>query len=215
MVSRALRWTSSAGLVVALLGCDRDLRAARELLESDGFVDLELSGDGPYEFVGSRGDYHCFGTVLSEKHDGVRRIDVDAHCRLRPILCTQGDADVCVELGEMHDQGNRHDEDDIVEPNRERATELFTRACELGRFAMCVEVGHRHRDGVGTAVDQPRAASFYARACDGGSADGCYDLGECTAQGRGVARDAERAARLFAKACVRGHDEACARARLP
>jgi TPR repeat protein len=117
----------------------------------------------------------------------------------------------CTTLGAMYLSGS------AVTIDRERAVELFQRACARDSARACMLLGDAYHAGFvpaprdGAMAHDPHAEEvlMYRRACDGGSNQGCLLAGKALAAGHGVARDATHAAQLFAPICDRGNAEAC------
>lgn len=115
-------------------------------------------------------------------------------------------------------------------PDATKALRLFTRSCELGSGAGCLETGRLLRKGEGTLPDEARAQEYLSRGCDRGDTASCQELlsivkhaceqgnpSACVQAGRqlesgtGTPRDVSQASRFFEQACRGGATEGCRR----
>jgi TPR repeat protein len=124
--------------------------------------------------------------------------------------CNDGFVEDCVTLGAMYLSGGP------VTVDRERAVELFQRACARDSAHGCVLLGDAYHAGIvpagnGASARDPHAEEvlMYRRACDGGANRGCLLAGRALVSGHGGTRDPAHAAQLFGPICDRGNAEAC------
>jgi TPR repeat protein len=120
--------------------------------------------------------------------------------------CEGGDGRSCRRLAYRYSSGAG------VARDPERATSLFSRACDLDDPVACViladrYVGQAHQDDSAAALIAraqalfTKAAGLYKKACDQGKAEGCGGLGDAYIFGRGLSRDVPRGIKLLTSAC--------------
>lgn len=116
--------------------------------------------------------------------------------------CSEDIVEDCVTLGVMYLDGKS------VEPNQERAIDLFRASCSRNSARGCLKLGDLYHDG--RLTDDPtEEAAFYRKACDLGANQGCVAAGKAYLEGRIVGADPAFASTLFARVCERGNAEAC------
>jgi uncharacterized protein len=110
--------------------------------------------------------------------------------------CEGGDGAACVDAGFLYAVGER------VALNYPRATELYSKGCELGVVLGCHRQALLITDGrMGDPPDYVLARALYRRACDGDIAPACTNLGAMMMGGEGGAADVGASVALYAKAC--------------
>ncbi len=147
-------------------------------------------------------------------------------CRKAPAVleqeCESGKIASCYQAGVAYSVGAR------VPMDRDRAGQLFLRACESrdqkacvraravyeedcgkGMIAACADLATMYLDGFGVPQDAAKAAELFGKACDGGGSVTCSTLALLYSEGRGVAKDDAKAASLWKLACERGFADAC------
>jgi TPR repeat protein len=100
--------------------------------------------------------------------------DKQAAAALLDRGCEGGDVEGCLQLGDRLAQRTSSREwprDDA------KATQLYQRACDLGREDGCFIVASRYFKGLGTPKNVARGKSVLRRGCDGGNAKRCAELG--------------------------------------
>jgi TPR repeat protein/serine/threonine protein kinase len=124
--------------------------------------------------------------------------------------CDGGNSMACRYLGGMYwsGQGVEEDMDRAFALWNKEAT-FYSRDCNAGDAAACVQAGIKYEGSSGIVTDYPLAMSLYSKACDAGNASGCHHLGAMYEQGEGVAKDSSRAAALYSKACDAGDGPGC------
>jgi TPR repeat protein len=116
-------------------------------------------------------------------------------------LCDKGAAEACVQLGSIYaDEGKK-----------DRALQLYQRACDDGLGAGCNEVGFAQYTAQGTRWDVAAAAKSYAKACELGDATGCSNVGELYDYGIAYPKDPAKAFEYYGKGCTPSDDAGCDR----
>ncbi|HEY9144902.1 MAG TPA: tetratricopeptide repeat protein [Arenimonas sp.] len=93
-----------------------------------------------------------------------------------------------------------------------RSRPIFDRACRLGMFDACYNVGEITHWGYGGPIDLVRAREAYALACDRGEEErwrSCSHLAVMLEEGKGGAVDLPGARRRYGMACDNGYLFAC------
>ena len=124
------------------------------------------------------------------------KTDPDTNARL--CACNDPSPWTCMIAADAYERGRE------VEPDLERALELYERACE-----------HANRDPLHggwscarlAELDEPRALEWLERGCAVGDGDSCNNLGV-----RHAKTDIPKARELYAKACTAKHVLACSNA---
>ncbi|MFH1531656.1 MAG: SEL1-like repeat protein [Pseudomonadota bacterium] len=117
--------------------------------------------------------------------------------------CRDGDAQSCLTLGMIKDQGVG------VAPDPRSAISLYRRACSGGELLACYSLGVLLETGRGVDMDVVEAAAVYEAACKMDDARSCSNLGYLLELGDGVEEDPDRAAALYRKACKGGAMVGC------
>ena len=112
--------------------------------------------------------------------------------------CDKGEGAACTALGEMKFQGLG------VAKDAKGAQPVLEKACELGDFAGCNDVGL-----VLVGTDPTGAMKYFEKACNSSSQLGCLGLGQIYRGGRGVPKDEKRGRELIKKACDGNVGAAC------
>jgi TPR repeat protein len=84
--------------------------------------------------------------------------------------CDQNDARSCNGLARMHFEGA------FVPQDKDKAVELFERACAGGYAPACANLSQLaglYAQGSGVPVDTARAAALYQKSCAGGVTEAC------------------------------------------
>jgi uncharacterized protein len=135
-------------------GVDRDPNKARGLFEracaaNDGFGCASL---GAMSWLGEGGEEQAIERAIELFKQG----------------CGQGSVIGCTWLGIAYQTGRG------IESNPPQARVLYTKSCEAGDPAACLQLGRLLQAGArGVERDPAAAKSFFARACQLGSAPGC------------------------------------------
>ncbi|MEM9046219.1 MAG: hypothetical protein AAGC81_16160 [Pseudomonadota bacterium] len=85
-----------------------------------------------------------------------------------PLLeraCAKGDGDGCTYLARSIDDNDGNDDLEGLEPDLDRARELFIRGCELGSVFGCSQTAYRYRHGELFPRDLEKALIFAKQAC--------------------------------------------------
>jgi len=117
--------------------------------------------------------------------------------------CAQGDGKACYDLGVFYEQTN------TVSNGDERASALYSQACELNFPLACRKLGLKYFLGTGIARDNRKAIELYAKGCDKADAESCDNLANIYHEGKGVPVDDAKAAEFYSKACTAGDDFGC------
>ena len=117
--------------------------------------------------------------------------------------CAQGDGKACYDLGAFYEQTN------TVSNGDERATVLYSQACELNFPLACRKLGLKYYLGTGIARDIPKAIELYTKGCDKADAESCDNLANIYHEGKDVPLDDAKAAVFYQKACATGDDFGC------
>ncbi len=72
--------------------------------------------------------------------------------------------------------GMRYLHGEGVEKDRDRAIELFEKACEHGSMWGCNNLGVQYNEGTAIRQDKRRARQLFERACQGGIENACEAL---------------------------------------
>ena len=78
-----------------------------------------------------------------------------------------GEASGCYKLGGLYYNGEG------VKQDYKKASELFSKACEMGEASGCVLLGFLYQYGEGVRKDYNKAMEFFGKACDLGEQKGC------------------------------------------
>ena len=135
-----------------------------------------------------------------------RHMGTEKLVRVVTILCSEGSAPACNELGNMHVGG------EIPGSVTADATPFFARACTLGRAPGCANLAILHVfHGGAEGVDDALAQAFTTldAGCVGGDALSCYLLGSAMARGAGLPQDDQGALEMYLLACELGSGDAC------
>jgi len=104
----------------------------------------------------------------------------------RPIA-EQGDVDIQILLGAMHEYGDGVDQDYTA------AAKWYMLAAEQGQGLAQYQLGNLYKKGLGVTQDYKAAIKWYTLAAEQGNADAQYNLGSMYSQGQGVTQDYSRA----------------------
>ena len=117
--------------------------------------------------------------------------------------CAQGDGKACYDLGSFYEKTT------AVSDGDERATAVYSQACELNFPLACRKLGLKYLLGTGIARDINKAMGLFAKACDKADFESCDNLANIYHEGKGVPVDDKKAAELYNKACTDGDDFGC------
>jgi hypothetical protein len=117
--------------------------------------------------------------------------------------CAQGDGKACYDLGAFYEQTN------TVSNGDERASALYSQACELNYPLACRKLGLKYFLGTGIPRDTPKAIELYTKGCDKSDAESCDNLANIYHEGKDVPVDDPKAAVFYQKACATGDDFGC------
>jgi TPR repeat protein len=117
--------------------------------------------------------------------------------------CTAGDAESCLDLGNLYANGEG------VEKDLARAAELYRQACEAGNGEGCARIAGLYYNGEAVDKDLALAADFYRRGCDAGEGRACAWLGYLYENGQGVQVDLARATDLYGQGCAAADAWSC------
>ncbi|MEM1349021.1 MAG: tetratricopeptide repeat protein [Myxococcota bacterium] len=119
--------------------------------------------------------------------------------------CEEGNTARCNELGQMYFKGKG------LEPDPERAFELFEASCHGGDMKGCANLAILLERGTGAPRDVERALILNQQACASEVLIACTNLGVMLLGGKGIKKDLDRARGIFELACTKGADaRACA-----
>lgn len=93
--------------------------------------------------------------------------------------------------------------------NKQKASELFRKACDAGNANGCYKLGMLFYHGEGVRQNKQEALNLFKQACDAGNEKGCSNLGILFYYGDGVIQDKQLAKELFGEACDDGKSDAC------
>ena len=120
------------------------------------------------------------------------------------LRCNARDSNsgACAELGYLHETGQG------VEPDMEKALQLYRKGCEGWSDWACYQLGSAYEHGRGVAPSPEQSRTFYEKSC-GIYGPSCGALGDMFRDGVGVAKDARMAAELYLRACDHGEPSGC------
>lgn len=121
------------------------------------------------------------------------------------VACAAPDQEACVGLGLALTRGP------IDGRDYERATKLFSTACEVGSARGCFELGRRLGSFRAAPRGQAAALDLFQRACDDGLAAACGYAGTARSLGRGGVGDPRAARALYQRGCGGGDARSCTR----
>jgi TPR repeat protein len=111
------------------------------------------------------------------------------------------DVDACLTIGLQYQNGIEQKKSHKI------AAGYFTRGCESGSQASCVELARYYRLGRGVQLYPQKAFNLFLSTCEQGL--GCVDLGRMYEQGEGTVIDDAAAERAFIKGCDMGDNDSC------
>jgi TPR repeat protein len=117
--------------------------------------------------------------------------------------CAENDGPSCAELGRRYDVGNG------LNPDLQKARELYEIACALGNPRGCNNLGALIEKTATEPEQREYVVQLYEQACEGGFAVGCGNLGLQYRFGLGRPEDFVRSAELFQQACEAGDQYSC------
>ena len=176
------------------------LNAAHMALWTTLFVGMYAT-----HFVGGRHEGASVRFWQQAAREG-RHMGTERLVRVVTLLCSEGSAPACNELGNMHVGGA------IPGSVTTDATPFFARACMLGREQGCANLAILHVfHGGAEGVDDALAQAFTTldAGCVGGDALSCYLLGSAMARGAGLPQNDQRALEMYLLACELGSGDAC------
>ena len=89
--------------------------------------------------------------------------------------------------------------------DKQRAAQIWRKACETGETRGCVGLGFLYQSGRGVKQDDEKAGKFYQKACDTGELSSCDSLASLY-QNSG---EHAKAAAIFERACEKGFGLSC------
>ena len=93
--------------------------------------------------------------------------------------------------------------------DKQKASQLFKKACDGGNATGCFALGVLYANGDGIRQNKQKASQLFKKACDGGDAGGCFNLGVLYANGDGIRQNISYAKELFGLACDKGLNSGC------
>ena len=81
--------------------------------------------------------------------------------------------------------------------------------CDAGTTNSCFELGLRHDEGKGVAVDKIKAAAIYKTLCEKGDLRACHNYGIMLVDGEGIPRNVNLGIRLLDLGCGKGLTKSC------
>lgn len=91
--------------------------------------------------------------------------------------CNNNDATVCTGLGAAYYLGKG------VRQDYKKASELYSKACDLGLDKGCFNLGALYANGQGVKQDKSTAKEYLGKACDLGDQLGCDEYKKLNEQG--------------------------------
>jgi len=91
--------------------------------------------------------------------------------------CNNNDATGCLRLGVAYDFGEG------VRQDYKKASELYSKACDLGFDRGCFNLGVLYTYGQGVKQDKSTAKEYFGKACDLGDQLGCDEYKKLNEQG--------------------------------
>jgi TPR repeat protein len=113
------------------------------------------------------------------------------------------------EMNEYNFLGSKYYFGDGVKQDKQKAKQLYTKACDGGDANGCYNLGVMSDNGDGATQDKQKAKELYTKSCDAGNMGGCVNLGLMYTTGDGIRQDKQKAKKLFAKACDGGNMGGC------
>lgn len=114
----------------------------------------------------------------------------------------------CARAGQMLARGRG------VEPDKDKAVDLFGEGCKLGEVDGCTGAADILSDPEGPADAKARSLALFISACTGHSGYGCLKVGLAFHNGDGAKQNLESARIHFAKACTYAEEDGCQAAKL-
>lgn len=105
--------------------------------------------------------------------------------------------------------GYYYSRDSVVELNKQKSLDFYTKACEQGSARACNEIGSIYENGDGTEKNIDKANTAYEKACMLGSGYGCANLGSSYFEGKGFSVNQTKAATIFQKGCELNSPYSC------
>jgi TPR repeat protein len=185
-----------AVFVVACTGSDVD---ARNLLEADGFTDIELTkSEGVFEFKAKKGTDVCTGTLTIKKSLGGANHFQQNACKRDTSACKPGAKAACLAIAD-----ELYAREAKVFPTD--AAELYRIACADSDGRACARASEF--EAIGKAWDKVR--EYAQKGCDFGNGDACVRLAYLDFEAKGVAKDVDKALTGFKKGCDAGAMRGC------
>ena len=101
----------------------------------------------------------CTILAISWRKDDPEAVDLLEHA------CAKGEGDACTYLARSLDDNDGNDDIENLEPDLDRARELFIRGCELGSLFGCSQTVYRYQYGELFPRDLEKALVFARAAC--------------------------------------------------
>jgi TPR repeat protein len=130
--------------------------------------------------------------------------DGDATCL--ETACRRGQADACTHLAAILER------EDHADADLGRAFGTYERACAMGDWTGCGELGRFYAHGLVVPRDFDVARQLFRWACSSDNASACVSAGHMLAEGLGGSRQVEVAETMFSDACDAGSAEGCRKA---
>lgn len=113
--------------------------------------------------------------------------------------CDEGNADSCFNLAVAYVEG------EAVDRDRDRARELFDRACTGGNVSACTQLALR----LDWKTDAVRVGELLGDSCDAGDALACRTYGQELIRGKRLGTDTARGERLLERSCELADPHGC------
>ena len=88
-----------------------------------------------------------------------------------------------------------------VKQDKNKAKELYEKACNGGNDIGCFNLGTMYEKAEGVKKDYSKAIELYKKSCDNGYSRGCFNLGYMYEKAQGVNQDKTKAKELYKIAC--------------
>lgn len=119
--------------------------------------------------------------------------------------CEYDYAEACSILADTYYRGYKE-----LQKNIYKAADLYEKACKLGNYDSCANIGYLYSVGEGVWTDKKQAVHYYQIACAQNHPVACSNLAVLYHNGEGVDKNFKEAAKFLEQACVMQHGKSCA-----
>jgi TPR repeat protein len=137
-------------------------------------------------------------------------VDEKKQAELEQKLCDSGDANACRSLGNRYDEsrpilsiGSVPNQLELrgVNADNTKAIATYQKACDLGDFGGCADLGHLYR----LSRDEAKAIVYFEKACNANEEYSCHNLAHIYSKSNNHSKSIP----LFQKACDLGYPDSC------